>query len=660
MASIFEQAVDAARALGRSPHEINELRRWVASLSVSADEAFYWRAAPEWLEQIRRDSGLDRWHELADIADAAERRSRAIGSAYERYAATPESERAYRPDEAIKALVHYVVISIAIGSRTHNVRLVKSLPPLLEPFNPLSPVIEAMWHNAVATGESVCDGRSEAYLARSLDVYQRLATITTAELPHVELIRHAIEFGIGAVSASMGLASAIEWAELLEQDSLHQISALYLRKAVRLQAGDWEGAEELRRKAEVLALQARTRQMFDSSLVLELSAHAMARDLTGLKQVIDRIEPLAARSPGWVPYRHLAEGQFQHICGNLELARPAFERALALSAPDPEDPFRMVAAFPAAMAGYVATLIDQGFVKEAKDEAERALDACTRLGIGVQSHQLARALSLAETKLGHYAKASERLEAVMNEQTELGVTGLLLGATYEARARIAIWAGDEPAVEKYGRLTAQEYRHGLGSPLGARYERLMDEARRSVALTLPKLSQLESTQIGGGAPSVSTIVTRLLQGADTREERAARALHLLCAERAAIEGHLYLCGETGLLLVASEGTASPPDGMLEYLDSHFTRELSSCDMETAAVSDLSGLSSVSPTLFTDASGRPHRPVFLTAVTGGMARHAALAVFVDGSLGRSVDGALASALGAHLIEVGDTLGVVADR
>ena len=45
------------------------------------------------------------------------------------------------------------------------------------------------------------------------------------QLPQVELIRHAIEFGIGAVSANLGLASATEWAELLEQDPLHQVNA---------------------------------------------------------------------------------------------------------------------------------------------------------------------------------------------------------------------------------------------------------------------------------------------------------------------------------------------------------------------------------------------------------------------------------------------------
>ena len=61
-----------------------------------------------------------------------------------------------------------------------------------------------------------------------------------------------------------------------------------------------------------------------------------------------------------------------------------------------------------------------------------------------------------------------------------------------SRARIAIWAGDQAAVERYGRLTAEQFRHGRGSTLGARYERLMEEARGAGVLVLPELSPFET------------------------------------------------------------------------------------------------------------------------------------------------------------------------
>jgi hypothetical protein len=72
-----------------------------------------------------------------------------------------------------------------------------------------------------------------------------------------------------------------------------------------------------------------------------------------------------------------------------------------------------------------------------------------------------------------------RLERLIERQRELGVSGLQLGATYEARTRVAIHALDHDAARSYAQRTAEEYRHGLGSVLGARYERLCEEARRA-------------------------------------------------------------------------------------------------------------------------------------------------------------------------------------
>ena len=80
-------------------------------------------------------------------------------------------------------------------------------------------------------------------------------------------------------------------------------------------------------------------------------------------------------------------------------------------------------------------------------------------------------------------------------ETKLGVRGLQLGANYEACTRVAIWAGDEARLQHYARLTAIEYRYGHASPLAARYERLMDEARRSGVVALPDLGDFVSTAL---------------------------------------------------------------------------------------------------------------------------------------------------------------------
>src|SRR5262249_13526482 len=160
-----------------------------------------------------------------------------------RYVSQTERDRVYRPDEAIRLLVHYVAISIAIGSRSQDVALIRSLPPLLAPFAPLAPGVDAILHNAIATCEARAFAQPEKARRRWLEVYERLGKMTPDQVESLNVIRHAIASGIGSVEAQMGLASATTWAELLEQDQLQRVHALSLRRVVRLQQGDWEGSE---------------------------------------------------------------------------------------------------------------------------------------------------------------------------------------------------------------------------------------------------------------------------------------------------------------------------------------------------------------------------------------------------------------------------------
>src|SRR5678815_4612684 len=157
--------------------------------------------------------------------------------------------------------------SIAIGSRCQDVALIKSLPPLLEPFAPLAPGVDAILHNAMATREARAYAQPENARRRWKDVFERLGKMTPDQVESLHVIRHAIASGIGSVESQMGLATATQWAELLEQDQLQQIHALYIRKVVGLQQGDWEGAERFSRKAEMLEISARARQMFTLSLI---------------------------------------------------------------------------------------------------------------------------------------------------------------------------------------------------------------------------------------------------------------------------------------------------------------------------------------------------------------------------------------------------------
>jgi hypothetical protein len=657
LARLVERALAAAITLARPLRDIFELRRRLAAFAVASEDAYYWQAAPALLERLRQDSGLATWHELEHVSDPGARITQALQSAFERFTNTPEAERVYRPDEAIRHLVQYVAISIAISFRSYDTQLVASLPGLLEPFAPLSPAVAAIHQNALASREARCWAQLERARARWLEVYEKLAKLSEAELPHVDVIRRAIASGLGVTEAQLGMPSAERWAQLVEADPMQAVQAMYLRKLVALQQGDWVAAEGFRKRAEHLSLQSRMHSMFTSTLVIELNVHARAGDLTGVKELKDRIALLAAKSPHWRAGQLLAEAYFKRLCGELDSACQAFEACIRLSEPDASDPTRVVPLWTLAVGGFIETLVELDQSERAKAVGVRALELCRERSIEAQALQVACALSLAEAKLGEFDTATSRLHGVIEAQKQLGVSGLLLGASYEARARVAILAGDEAALGEFAGLTAREYRRSAGSPLGARHERLMDEARVAFPHRMVTLAEVDMHSAARSGierqPTAARLVSQVLRQATTARERASFALSLLCEDRRASAGYLYLVADQGLVLAASQGDceASPE---LQQSALHFLREqLADVELATQIESELQatlvrGRDRPTPS---DALAKP---VALGCPWQGSYQYVGVALLVIGGPGQRANAAaqLASAIATTLLEAGD--------
>ncbi|HKP58403.1 MAG TPA: serine/threonine-protein kinase, partial [Polyangiales bacterium] len=514
VAALVARAFEVARALGRPARELAELRRWLVLLGPGTEDVYYTSVAGDWLAQLEHDSGLSIWRELGDVADPGARLGQAFTRASERYAATPEHERGYRPDEAIKCLVSYVVASIAMGARAMDAALLRSLPPLLEPFAMISPLVDAIHQNSIATCDLLCNGRAEQARERWIRVHQQLTASVAQQLQYADFIRNAIAYGIGALEARLGMASATDWANLLDNDPMQEVNAVYVRRIVSLQHGDWDTSERLRKQAELLALHSLGRQMFTSTITVELAAHALANNLTGVKQAKDRIASLAAQYRGWKPYGLLAEACFQLLRGDPAAALGELERCLELYAQDEQERALSLAVWPSVVAAYIETLLKLGRIEDAKREGERGLARCQALNIALGAQEISRGLALAEAELGLTQQAAARMQAVLDEQLALGVSGVQLGATYEARARVAISAGDLPSVEQYARLAGDEYRYGNDSMLGARYERLLEAAKQAGLNGSPEPDM--PTMVSGGRPrdNAATLVARTLRGVD--------------------------------------------------------------------------------------------------------------------------------------------------
>ena len=648
VAATFERALDAAQRIGRPELEQNHLRRWLASLSVISDDKYYFRVAAQWLERLKRDSGYAEWEQLAHLSDARERLSLAMRGASERYAATPAAERVYRPDEALRGLAHYVGISLAIGSSRLELSITESLPALLEPFAPIAPLLDVIWQNSIATYESSCRAQWERARARWSKVYERLSALADAEPQFVGVFRRAVAYALGANEATMGIASAARWADLLDDDPVQRVNGLYIRRIARLQAGDLEGAEECRRQAEILTLQARGRQMFAHLHWVELMACGMVRDLTGVKQCEDRIALLATRSPGWIPYQRLAEGLSALCRDNFDAACRAFEDGMALTAPS-SAPYRVTAAWCLCTAGYLEAIIADGKNAEAKVAGDAAIAICEKLEVGVASHGISRALALADARLGNLKEAISRVEAVIGRQLELGVTGLQLGASYETLARIAIASKDQEAFDHYAELTGRAY--SGGSALAARFERLMHEGLALTRGTPPAQSDFGTATFVdtdvGPSMSASALVSEVLKGASSPEDRALLALGLLCQATGAALGHLYLLGEDSPRLAASYPGGEPPEGLDRFIR-HHADLLVHEDGETQLMSDAAEDPIGHATIFDAAGGVRYVPIDLLGVHDGGARPVGIAALALGEQAKPVTSELSMALGTELI------------
>ena len=649
VAAILARGLACAERLGRAPRDVHELRRGLVALSVAADESHYERTAPAWLAQLEHDSGLALYREMAPEVPATERLRTAMERANARYAATPENERVLDPTQAIQGLAHYAAISMAIGSRMQDAALIASLPAVLEPFAGLSPVVNAIWQNAIGTREAMCDNQPERARERWQRGLDALSKVSKDELSYVASIRGALVYGIASVEARLGIASAEQNVRLLEDVPMQAVSAMSLRKVARLNLGDFAGAERFRRRAERIAMNTNIRPRFSSMLQTELIAYALAGDLIGIRQVARGIEPLAARFPGWMGFKHLADGYYEQVRDQHEKALAAFERGLVVSAPIPRTNGLSCGAWPRLVAGAVEALVSMGKAEQAQQRAQAALESCARHNIVTMAFPIQRALALAAAELGDYDGAKRQLEQVLQCLQQHGVSGLELGASYEARVRVAIRFGDSQAVKTFLELAAQQYRYGEGSSLGARYERLLDAARSTGASSLPELVDFRTRIASAETGQVrETTAQQALGSARDAKERAERALQLLCEAQATDAGHLYLYTETGLRCMASLGErpANPAldTAATDALESATHAEVTSTMTGTMVGSDVSQVPDDQTPLYT--------PVHLCCDVEGKLAYAGTLMLVDPPAMSVSTHRLIKAIARFLVNEGD--------
>jgi hypothetical protein len=385
-----------------------------------------------------------------------------------------------------------------------------------------------------------------------------------------------------------------------------------------------------------------------STLGDELEVHAMARDLTGVRQVRAGVRDRVDKHPGWLPLAHLADAHYLRLCGDLESALAALGPALAASGDDIPLSSWTVAGRVLA----VQLLSELGRDEDALALGLAELARCEARGMRQQARNLSLSIAGAAARLGRFDEAMNRAETVIAEQTRFGVVGLQLGQSYEVLARIAIAAKDGDAFLRFAARAFEQYRAGQSSVLGALYERLLDEARQAGLAGDTPGAAPRPTDLG--LLTVADLATAVA-GCENPAERAERALCLLCDGDPPTRGHLLVCKLDGLKLVASNAPCSSVREIVSFATQCLEYESRTSNMETSALSSIT-LGDL-PTGWRDTEGIEYESVVLATTVADTLCVGGIALLAKRGTSRACRLApLANAIARTLIASGDAVSV----
>ena len=258
----------------------------------------------------------------------------------------------------------------------------------------------------------------------------------------------------------------------MEEHPSHVINAWRAREIAHLFLCERAAAKDCRQQVERLHAQHVHRQFHHGVTVeAELLAYVHAEDLSGIRSLLPALEQMAQRHPGWQNVLLLARAVMQRVRGRPEAALGLFEQLLERTSPG------LHAAWGYAAIGQLQTLLSLGRAPEVEGKGLEYLETCRRIGLTLIGHRVGVCLAEAESARGAHASALARLRASVADAEALGLRGLLIGTTYEVRARLALAADELDDFQLYFLKCSAALRGGGYPLLAARLDRLRDRAR---------------------------------------------------------------------------------------------------------------------------------------------------------------------------------------
>lgn len=562
----YQEALAAATEAAQSARDSFLLRMLIVELGVHAGPALTKEHVPALLRRLTLDCGLDDYHALK----GPDRLRRALSAAQARFDAMPETQRVASPRDSLAFLARVTLSTAQSATRWRDLDIFELLPSL-EPLTPLSPSIAVAHELSTAIGHVL-----RAALTAAKEAYTRsLARLSQPDRAGLDVQTHAVAMlgasaGLGLVLASTGEAEALALATRLEQSPHGQVLACHVRLVYYLTLGDGALVAQWQRRAELTEIQRApteltTRRHTNSQLI----ASAYGDDLVAVGETVRSIEALAEFAPGWQPILHFARASYEHIRGNHETALVEYERALSSALPGRHMNWPMI------QERQLWLLVEMGRLDDAIEIGNRALQASRRERLEAW---LVKPLAVAHARLGQHARARELALEEVETWEHRNARGLHVGRAYETAARIAIYAKDQEAFQRYAALCARELLGGDRSALAAKYRQLLDKARQH-GLEVPV--ERGAHILPGSAGAAQQRVRARLADCPDAGDRTGQCLRLLQEQTVVERGILFGVSETGTRVLAA--TCEAPAAMTSFVDAYLDAEIEESQTLTASL-----------------------------------------------------------------------------
>ncbi|HKP55084.1 MAG TPA: ATP-binding protein, partial [Polyangiales bacterium] len=591
---LFEELLAHRKRGGAAPADLYALRAVLLSVTLVSDVEMM-RYAGETLDQLSHDVGLDLWDrtdpELTDIARA----KRCFELARARYEASPEAQRGLPVERATGELVSCIATLGATCTFSFNVELTRKIASLIAPLRELNATsrliarLMQLTHDSLVLGDRAMELRREILAATTREAAPDIDPVTR------DTVHNITSYYLGLDLAADGRSEALELAEKLEKQPMYEVLGLQVRRTHALGCGQFDEAQRLRRRRELLALRTeRSDNHLDMALLREQQAAFHCSDLLELNRALGALQARARRFPGWQPYAELCRAQLQFRADETDAANEVLEAALARLSPFAHDAWHGLNALLCVVKN------ERRDYAAARKLALTTLEGAAGLGIELNTTlRLRSALAVAQAGLGDSGAAALEIRQLIDASVaEIGPHSVVVGMLRESACRIALIAKDYASFSTQLSALGEIYANHPG--LRSRHASWVREGKQRFRALIAVLEKANAAKDWS-----ARIASRL--SAHSAEDRSEYLLSFVLDELETDAGQLYRVTKEGKCqLLASRPGADEPQLMAAVEQSLITwwssDEGQTADEETESA------------VLRDSHGRVYLPLWLTKPT----------------------------------------------